>query len=173
MREGKRLDKLDRGVKKLVDGACLLCGWALLVVVFLMCFEVVARKVFHFSIQGADEIGGYTIAIISCFGFAAALCHRDHVRIDLFIARAGSRLRHWLDVLAYLVTAVVATVIAWRAYGVLAETVEFGSVSTSPLQTPMWIPQVLWFSGLLLFAVVGIFMVVRIACGKTGKSNLD
>lgn len=162
MRDEKQLGKLDKGLKKLVDGASLICGWALLAVVLLMCFEVVARKILSFSIQGADEIGGYTIAIISCFGFAAALGYGDHVRIDLFISRAGPRLRHWLDVLAYVVTAAVAMVIAYRAYGVLAETIEFGSISTSPLQTPMWIPQVLWFSGLFLFALVGVFTVLRV-----------
>lgn len=162
MKEDHQVSTPSSGLKKIIDGACLACGWALMGVIALMCFEVVARKMLNFSIQGVDEIGGYTIAVISCIGFAAALGYGEHVRIDLFIVRTGPSLRYWLDVLAYFVTAVVAISIAYHAYGVLEETLEFGSVATSPLQTPMWIPQSLWFGGLLLFAIVGVFTAWRV-----------
>jgi hypothetical protein len=39
---------------------------------------------------------------------------------------------------------------------VLLESIEFQSVASNPLQTPLWQPQVLWLVGLVLFALISL-----------------
>ena len=62
-------------------------GWTLLALAILVTFETIVRKFFGFSIQGADEIGGYVLAISSSIGFCYALVMRAHIRIDLLLSR--------------------------------------------------------------------------------------
>ena len=44
----------------------------------IVTIETIARKVFSFSIQGADELGGYALAIGSTLAFSLALMGRNH-----------------------------------------------------------------------------------------------
>ena len=54
--------------------------------------ETVSRKLFNFSFQGADELGGYVLAIGGALSFTVALIERAHIRIDLIHLRLGQRI---------------------------------------------------------------------------------
>ncbi|MFP3548586.1 hypothetical protein SB748_34940, partial [Rhizobium sp. SIMBA_035] len=49
--------------------------------------------------------------------------------------------------------------------GVLWNSIEYRSVSTSPLQVPQWLPQSLWFAGYVFFAVT----LVVLACTSLSR----
>src|SRR5690606_20414377 len=63
-----------------------------------------------------------------------------------------------LNTLAILGLAGFSGFMAIRGYGTLAESIEFNSHASTPLQTPLWVPQTLWVLGLAMFAVVAIAM---------------
>ena len=44
---------------------------------------------------------------------------------------------------------------------VLGESIEFQSVASNPLQTPLWQPQLLWVIGLTLFALISLAYAVH------------
>ena len=50
---------------------------------------------------------------------------------------------------------------AWRGLEVLMESIEFQSVATNPLQTPLWQPQLAWFVGLALFALISLLYALH------------
>ncbi|GIR54663.1 MAG: hypothetical protein CM15mP62_21340 [Rhodospirillaceae bacterium] len=43
----------------------------------------------------------------------------------------------------------------------LDESLTFGSVSSSPLQVPLWIPQSLWMAGLIIFGLSALWTAFR------------
>jgi TRAP-type C4-dicarboxylate transport system permease small subunit len=100
-----------------------------------------------------DEIGGYTTAIVSAFGFASALMIKAHTRVDFLLGRMPAFLRAVLNALAYGLLAGMAIYGAWRGWSVLEESIEFQAHANSPLQTPLWLPQGAWMIGLVLFAL--------------------
>lgn len=173
---GKELiNPVTRIAQPITRWAALFCGWGLMVVVALVCIEIVARKLFNASFQGVDEIGGYVMAVLSCTGFAYALVTNSHVRVDLLVARLPRTAQAIANIVATLILAGTAVFIVMRGTVVLQETLEFSSVSTSPLQTPLWIPQSLWLAGLVLFMLVavayaahGLYLVLT---GKTSVAN--
>lgn len=136
----------------------LCCGWWLLLYAFLTAAEILARKLLGKSIQGVDEIGGYTLAIVSALGFAWALVSRSHTRVDFLLGRFDDRLRAILNAAAYVSLAIVAALAAAKGWATLAETIEFRSRSTTPLQLSLWIPQSLWFLGIAFFAATSAAM---------------
>ena len=141
--------------------AAIACGWGLLLLSLLTCVEIVGRKLFGFTLHGIDEIGGYAFAVVTAFGFSLTLLRRAHTRVDLVLARLPARAQALLNVLAVVAIAGFAIFIAARAWAVVEESLEFRSVSNSPLQVPMWLPQGAWFTGLVLFAATAIVLAVH------------
>lgn len=139
---------------KATDIGALACGWWLIALSVATCVEMLGRKVFGFSLQGVDEIGSYTYAIVGSVGFAHALITRSHTRVDFLLSRFPLRLRSTLNLLAMLSLTALAFVCAWRALQVVLESIDLRATASTPLATPMWIPQVLWLAGYVLFAAV-------------------
>ena len=147
-------------------------GYVLLGLSFLIVFEVIARKLFDFSLQGVDEIGGYVVAITGTFGFAYALIERTHTRIDIVLDHVPSQLRNLLNVLAYGLVAAASVFMLRYAYEALNESILFGSLSPTPLQTIMWIPQSLWVAGLVWFSVTALAILVHLLLLQFRDSEL-
>lgn len=137
-------------------GGLLLVASAILVAV-----EVVLRKGFVVSIGGADELSGYAFAISTSWALAFALIERAHIRVDALYVRLPTRLCAILDIVALATLGLFAVALADRGIDVLATSLRFGSTATTPLQTPLWLPQGLWVGGLVLFVVVDVLLLVR------------
>ena len=118
--------------------------------------ETVSRKVFNISIQGADELGGYALAVGSTISFSLALMGRNHIRVDVFHEKFGPRLQAFLNWLSIVLLAVLGVFIAWVAFKVLGDTLQYGSTAQTPWATPLIIPQSVWYAGLVTFALVAV-----------------
>lgn len=151
-----------RAVERAVDATALIAGYALLGLALLMTVEIIGRKLFNWSLQGVDELGGYALALAAGLGFAPAALARSHTRVDLLLKYLRPALRGLAHVLAYVLLAGVAVFLAWYGWRSLQDTLLFGSVANSPLQTPLWIPQSLFLLGLLTFVAITAIMAVRI-----------
>ncbi|MEM7742320.1 MAG: TRAP transporter small permease [Pseudomonadota bacterium] len=139
----------------------ILAGYACLGLSFLIVVEIVARKLFNFSIQGVDEIGGYVVAVTGTFGMALAAAARAHTRIDVLLVRLPAQAQTVLNLFAYLCLAAGAAFMAYMAWRTLSDSLAFNSVSSTPLQVPLWIPQSMWLAGLVVFGVAAIVMSAR------------
>ena len=139
----------------------LLAGYILLAQAVITSFEIIARKLFNHSLQGVDEIGGYALAISASIGFGYATITRAHTRIDLLLMRLPLACRVMLHQLASLVLLAVASGFFWFGLRTLRQSISYNSISTTPLQTPLWIPQSIWVFGLALFAIVSLVVVLR------------
>lgn len=137
-------------------------GYVLLFLSFLIVFEIIARKIFNYSLQGVDEIGGYTVAITGTFGFAYALIERTHTRIDIILDHVPPAIRNILNLLAYALVTGVALFMLRYGYEALSESILFKSISPTPLQVIMWIPQSMWVAGLVVFSITAAAMLVHL-----------
>lgn len=148
------MNPVSRMVEPVAKIAALLCGYAVLVLSVLVSIDIVGRKLFSFTFQGMDDLGGYVLAIIAVVGASYTMAMRGHTRVDVFLVRMSPRVQRWLNALAMVTMACFAAFAAWRGLDVLLESIEFQSVATNPLQTPLWQPQGLWVAGLVLFALI-------------------
>jgi TRAP-type C4-dicarboxylate transport system permease small subunit len=123
--------------------------------------EIFSRKIFGFSMQGADEISGYIMAVMSCLAAAVAVVGRNHIRIDILHGFFSTKVRCVLNTLAIVSLAVLAGIIAYSSYPVLMDTIEYGSTAPTPLSTPLVYPMVPWFLALVVFAVISLIYAVR------------
>jgi TRAP-type C4-dicarboxylate transport system permease small subunit len=148
---------------RLIDFTTLACGWWLLALSVATCVEILGRKFFGFSLQGVDEIGSYTFAIVTGFGFSYALICAGHTRVDFLLGRFPPRVRAALNAAAMLTLAAMALFAAWRAGHVLADSRDLVSTAPTPLATPLWWPQSIWFAAYALFALTAVYAAAH-AC---------
>ena len=139
------------------------CGWALMAICFATLYDIVARRLFGHSVQGVTELGAYLLAIVSAFGFSSALLQKAHSRVDFLFPRMPPSLISVLNLAAAVLLFGVAAISVWQGWHVLDESLLFDSRASTPLQTPLWIPQGLWLGGLAVFAGVTFACAVHAA----------
>lgn len=152
-----------KAIERVVSLSALIAGYALLFLAIMTAIEIVGRKLFNFSFQGVDEIGGYVLAITASLGFGYALMTRTHTRVDFLLRMLPVGVRGLLHLAAMIVLLAIAIGMLWYAYSALMETLEYGSIANSPLETPIWIPQTLWLAGFIAFALIAALLTVRAA----------
>jgi TRAP-type mannitol/chloroaromatic compound transport system permease small subunit len=163
-------DRLAGGAMKIAENLrtanrwiALLCGTVLLGAVALIMTEVLGRQFPAMRVGGADELSGYVMAAIATWGFSYALVERAHVRIDLIHSRLPVAGRAVLDIVALASVLLVAVLVAWHAYDVLAKSLARGSRSNTPLGVPLWMPQIVWFGGWAWMVVTsGLLLAITV-----------
>ncbi|BBK42479.1 C4-dicarboxylate ABC transporter permease [Allostella vacuolata] len=147
-------------------------GGLVLLAAVLIGIDVVIRKFFATSIGGADELAGYALAIGTSWGLGAALIERAHIRIDSLYVLFPNVIRIILDVCGLVLFLGFFALVTWHGRLVVEQSWTSGSRSQSAIETPVIIPQVIWFAGLLLFFAVGVVLLVE-ALRRIFSGNLQ
>jgi TRAP-type C4-dicarboxylate transport system permease small subunit len=155
------LDAVNRVLRATTNALVLTVGWVLLVLSAAIAFEVVARKLFRFSLQGVDEYGGYVLAVGATIGFAHAVYLKAHIRIDLALRLLSPPLRAVADAVALFALNIFAWTLFWRSVAVAWQSHSFHATAVSPLRTPLVLPQGVWALALGLFALVALVQFLR------------
>lgn len=135
-------------------------GLLLVALSLFIALETVSRKIFNHSFQGADELGGYVLAIGGALSFTVALIERGHIRIDLVHDRLPLRAQAILNWLAAVSLAVMGLFLARYCWLVIRDTVEYGSTAPTAWGTPMIYPQGIWYGALLIFTGTSVWMAI-------------
>jgi TRAP-type C4-dicarboxylate transport system permease small subunit len=153
-----RLQAIAEGISRV---GAIIGGAMLLIASLVICVDITLRYTISKTLGGADELSGYALAISSAWGFSAALLSRSHIRIDTLYVRVRARARAALDLLSLVTFGSFIALITWHAWGVVRQSWVSGSRSLSELETPVIIPQALWFAGLVFFVLVALLLLAR------------
>ncbi len=164
------MDRLAAGVGRIVQWGAWFGGALLVLAMLAIAAEVIMRNLAGASFGAVDELAGYALAIASTWGFAYALLHRAHIRIDTAYLLLPRRVQAGLDLLA------MAGMIAFFGYvlrygwDLLARSATLGQRAMTPLRTPLVVPQVFWFAGLVaLVAVAVVLLLLAVAALRRGE----
>jgi len=144
-------------------------GGIFLTLAAVVTVETISRKVFNISLQGADELGGYALAVGSTIAFSLALMGRNHIRVDVFHERLSRGLQAFLNWFSIASLAAFGIFVAWIATKVITDTLQYGSTAQTPWATPLIWPQAVWYSGLVVFALVATGYALRATGLLLGK----
>lgn len=145
--------------EKISQAAAWCSGLLLFLAAIMIAFEVIMRKVFAYSIGGADELSSYALAISCTWGFSYTLLRKSHIRIDILYSRLPYAGRSFLDITAHLLLGIYIVTLSYYAFFVVQTSIIKHSAANTPLATPLWIPQGIWFLGLLWFGFT-IFIIL-------------
>lgn len=143
----------------------------------LIAIEVIVRKLFGVSLQGADELGGYALAVGSTLAFTLALFGRNHIRVDVLHERLSVTWQAALNWFSSLLMAGFAALLGVLAIGVIRDTVDFQSTAQTSWATPLIYPQSVWYVGQTVFMLAAAAIALRasylLACGRLAQLNAD
>ena len=154
------LDRLIRRTGAVCRAGALICGGLCVLVSFVIAGAVIMRKVFNVSIVGADEISSFILAASCSWGFAFALLHRAHVRVESLQLVLPRRLCAILDIVGLILLGAFVAVIAWYSANVLALSIDMGAVADM-LDLPLWFPQAFWVAGFVVSVVLAVLLLIR------------
>jgi len=148
-------------VLRMLCQICALTGGLLLIGIALMTLASVAGRVFWSSpILGDVEVVQLACAVgLACF-LPYTQWQGTNIMVDFFTLRASAHNKRRLDAFGALLLALVTTLVGWRtAVGSMAA---YEYQETSMLMAiPIWIPYALMVPGLLLTAVVSVYVAWR------------
>jgi TRAP-type C4-dicarboxylate transport system permease small subunit len=155
------LDRVAAALARLARWMNLVAGWLFVFCAVFITLEVFARNLLGFSTQSTTELSGYMLAVGIAWGLANALAERAHVRIDILINRLPAGPRQHLHAVALAFLFVLALAMAYGAWYITSESIEFRAVDMTSLRTPLAIPQGLWGFGIVVFACLCLVLLAR------------
>lgn len=162
------LDRVLAGVKVGSLWFARAGGVMILLTVALVTIEVASRVFIGRSAVHATELTGYIMAISASWSFAYTLMCKAHIRIDALYLTFPMKVRGVLDLVALLALAMFSILVVDAVFGVLSHSYSGGSTANTPLGTPLWMPQALWFVGLIWFGFAVCMVSLRAFFGLLG-----
>jgi TRAP-type C4-dicarboxylate transport system permease small subunit len=144
-----------RALDLLYDAA----AWAaafFMVGVLLMVLASVAGRLLGFNLRGSDAYAGYSMAAAAFLALAHTLKRGEHIRVNLFLERFGSRVTHALELWTHAAGSVFCAVLAVYCARLVWQSYTFNDISQGNDATPLWIPQIAMAAGAIVLAVAMI-----------------
>jgi len=155
-------------LRRLLDGLYRACGIAAALCLIAILVIIVAQMVARWTgnvFPGATAYAGYAMAAASFLAFAHALTHGAHIRVGILLNAAG-RHRRALEIWCHLIGAAFAWFLARYAISKVWWSWRLGDVSQGQDATPLWIPQLPWAFGAIVFAVALTDRLVRLLAAR-------
>ena len=118
----------------------------------LMLAQAVGRE-FGLLIRGADDITSWLCAASAFFALGYTFRHGELVRVGLWIDMLKGRARWGAEVAALTITALFVGYMAWAVSKFVYESWKFNEVAQGLIKLPIWIPQMSFVLGVLIFLV--------------------
>jgi TRAP-type C4-dicarboxylate transport system permease small subunit len=158
----KLLVQLHAWLERISRVAVWIGGAALLLCAIMVSVDVIMRKLFSMTMSGSDEISGYAFAAATTWAYSYCLLHRSHVRIDALYNLLPVWLRTLLDALGLALLLLYMAYLTNKALAAFLTSWRRDSVSITTLSVPLWIPQLLWLTGLCWFVLTLAFLLVYV-----------
>ena len=129
-----------------------LAAICLAAVCFLMLAQALGR-VAGILIRGADDIVAWLTAACAFFALGHTFRRGELVRVGLWLDMLGARARWWMEVFALSVTLTFVGYMAWAVAAFVYESWRFNEVAQGLIKVPIWIPQLSFLLGVLIFVV--------------------
>lgn len=121
-----------------------------------------ALREFGMLLRGADDIVAWLCAASAFFALGYTFRHGELVRVGILIDRLPPAARRKAEVCALGAALVVVGYILWAAGSFVFESWKFNEVAQGLIKVPIWIPQLSFVLGALVFfiAVLDEFVVL-------------
>ena len=129
---------------------------------FLVTFEVFLRKIFNISLGGADEISGYAFGVATALALSYALFERAHIRVDALLGLFPKSVQGVVNLFGMILLMGFAAILVENVWYMVADSLENGSRSITPMRVQLALPQIPWLLGWMFFLFSG-FLILLVA----------
>ena len=146
-------------------------SWLTTVLVLVVCFDVLTRYVFNFSLVWVQELEWHVFSLIFLFGAAYTLKHDQHVRVDLFYDGRSPKAKAAVNLFGTLVFLLpFCLVLIWGSQDFVINSFNVREISANPggLPARYFLKACIPIAALLLL-MQGISLAIRSWLTIVGK----
>ncbi|HZN86709.1 MAG TPA: TRAP transporter small permease [Burkholderiales bacterium] len=114
-------------------------------------------------VRGADDIVSWLCAASAFLALGHTFRRGELVRVGLWLDMLGARARWIAELCALGVTALFAGYMVWSVLRFVYESWQFNEVAQGLIQLPIWIPQMSFVAGALIFLAAVLDELVAVA----------
>jgi TRAP-type C4-dicarboxylate transport system permease small subunit len=137
--------------------------------VFLICALMLAQALARGlggQIRGTDDIVSWLCAAAAFFALGHTFRHGELVRVGLLIDRLSPRARRLAELAALAITATFVCYMLWSVTRFVYESWKFNEVAQGLIKVPIWIPQLTFVAGVLIFLAAVLDELLLVARGE-------
>jgi TRAP-type C4-dicarboxylate transport system permease small subunit len=152
---------MRRFLDRLYAGSGALAAVCVLAIFVVMMAQAFGREV-GLLVRGADDIVAWLCAAASFLALGHTFRHGELVRVGLWLERLAPRGRRVMELFALGVTALFVAYMLWAVSRFIYESWQFNEVAQGLIRVPIWIPQMTFLVGIVIFftAVLDEFILV-------------
>jgi TRAP-type C4-dicarboxylate transport system permease small subunit len=156
---------LRRFLDRLYAASGALAAACLAGICALMLAQALGRE-FGLLIRGADDITSWLCAASAFFALGHTFRHGELVRVGLLIDRLAPARRRVAEIAALGFTALFLAYMAWAVAKFVYESWKFEELAQGLIRVPIWIPQLSFAIGVLIFLVAVLDELVTVLRGS-------
>ncbi|MCZ7565312.1 MAG: TRAP transporter small permease subunit [Burkholderiales bacterium] len=163
---------LLRFLDRVSGSAGAVAAWLVIPLIAASCYEVFSRYVLGEPTLWAFEVGYLVMGTHFLIGLAYTLRENEHVRVDLFYARASRKAQALIDTFTYVVLLLPLAV--WLSIGFWEKVVKaYASQERSGMSAfnpVIWPFRLVMCTAFVLLALQGLAQLIRCYLVLTGRS---
>jgi TRAP-type C4-dicarboxylate transport system permease small subunit len=147
----RQTERIDALVTRLESGFIIVGSITLLGMVGLIFADIVSRKLLKTSLHISMEYSEYGLAFITMLSLSSVTRMKEHLQVKVLIERLGKparRVAHFF--VSLLLLLLYNLFITYMCYRLFTESLTLGSKSQTISHTPLWIPQIVLFIGIVV-----------------------
>lgn len=131
----------DKIVDMLTKIVGVIAGTLILLVGFMIVYEIIARGIFNSPTEWVMEISTYCIIIAGFLGMGVAYAGKKHIHVDIILVHLSAKTRCYIEVLTSLAGIYFSWLFTVEAWKMMQLSIEYNNCAPTTLSTPLWIPQ--------------------------------
>ena len=131
----------DKAVRTLTTLSGYVAGLLILLVSFMVAYEVFMRGFFNAPTEWSIELSIYLVMASGFLGLAPALAGNNHISVDLVTSKLSPKLNQILRTVTALIGLIFCLILTIAGADMVLTSYEINSLSTSTLRIPLFIPQ--------------------------------
>ena len=116
--------------------------------------------------RGADDIVAWLCAATAFLALGHTFRHGELVRVGLWLHMLGARGRWIAELFALGLTSAFVAYMLWAVVRFVYESWKFNEVAQGLIKLPIWIPQLCFVVGVIIFLVAVLDELVRVLRGQ-------
>ena len=155
---------LRRVLDRLYLGAGYLAG-VFLVVIFLLMMALSLGREVGINIPAGDDYAAWSMAALAFLSLAYTFRAGEIIRIGLVIDRFEGATRRAIEFACLALGAAIVGFFAWHAVRMNYDSFRFNDMSQGVFAVPLWIPQLGYSIGLVVFFISFVDELAHVAAG--------
>jgi TRAP-type mannitol/chloroaromatic compound transport system permease small subunit len=155
--------RLAARIEALIDGVGRATLYLALAMIALVATNVLLRYAFSFGSVWSQELEWHLLAAVILLGMSYAIQRGDNVRVDVFYANFGPRLKFAVDLLSGVLMLLIAGLFVKLSWPYVMQSYSIGEGSPDPGGIPLrWLVKGLIPIGFTLLALQALAALLRL-----------